>query len=213
MRPSRSSRRWTCLFFATALPALASATPVLRDDFSDRASGWPNAAATRSRDLGFAVYTDTGGYQLTPVQDDVFGFIVAPRQADGGDVRIKSDLFLYAGLGRGAAGLGCRYQDHRNFYAFMARGDATLMIVRVKDGKAEPLAQGRVKSVVPGSVDTRLTAECQGDTLRLSAKGGASISARDTSFSTGKSGLFVIGETTAGTSGVFDNFVLEATGG
>ena len=212
MRTIRTASRWNSLLLLAFMPASALAAPVLRDDFSDRNSGWPNAAATRSRDLGFAVYTDTGGYQLTPVQDDVFGFIVAPRQAETGDVRIESDLFLYAGLGRGAAGVGCRYQDHRNFYAFMARGDATLMIVRVKDGQAQPLARGRLKSVVPGSVDTRLTVECEGDTLRFSARGGASITARDTSFSAGKSGLFVIGETTAGTSGVFDNFMLEATG-
>jgi hypothetical protein len=208
MRPSRF------LFLPlllSALPALAA--PVLRDDFSDRASGWPNAAATRDADLGFAVYTDTGAYQLTPVKDDVFGFIPAPRQAEGGDVRIESDLFLYAGIGRGAAGLGCRYQDARNFYAFMARGDAVLMIVRIKDGEPEPLAQGRVKSVMAGSVDTRLTVECRGDELRLSARGGETISARDASLKGGSSGLFVIGESMAGTSASFDNFVLEAGGG
>ena len=199
----------TGLLAATA----AGAAPLLRDDFSNPASGWPNAAATRSTDLGFAVYTATGGYQLTPVHDDVFGFIPAPRQPEGGDVRIESDLFLYAGIGRGAAGLGCRYQDAKNFYAFLARGDATLMIVRIKDGQPQPLAQGKVKSAMPGSVDTRLTVECRGDELRLSARGGETLVARDAAFATGRSGLFVIGESSAGTSGVFDNFVLEAAGG
>jgi hypothetical protein len=201
----------TALLLGATLAAQA-ATPVLRDDFSDPASGWPHAAATRDRDLGFAVYTDSGGYQLTPVKDDVFGFVAAPRQAGGGDVRMEADLFLYAGIGRGAAGLGCRYQDARNFYAFMARGDAVLMIVRIKDGKAEPLAQGSVESVMAGSVDTRLTVQCRGDELRFSARGGASLSARDASFTGGESGLFVIGESMAGTSGVFDNFVLEGHG-
>ena len=43
---------------AASLAAPAGAAVVLRDDFSDRASGWPNAAATRSSDLGFAVYTE-----------------------------------------------------------------------------------------------------------------------------------------------------------
>lgn len=208
MRPTR------CLAFALLAAALpAAAAPLLRDDFSDPASGWPNAAATRDADLGFAVYTDSGGYQLTPVKDDVFGFIPAPRQAADGDVKIEADLFLYAGIGRGAAGLGCRYQDGRNFYAFMARGDAVLMIVRIKDGQAEPLAQGSVKSVLAGSVDTRLTAECRGDELRLTARGGGTISARDAALKGGKSGLFVIGESMAGTSAAFDNFVLEGAGG
>lgn len=44
----------------------AAAADLVRDDFSDPASGWQNKAATRSSDLGFAVYTDSGKYQMTP---------------------------------------------------------------------------------------------------------------------------------------------------
>jgi len=194
------------LLAALALPVQAA--DVLRDDFSNPSSGWPHAAATRDSDLGFAVYTDTGSYQLTPVRDQVFGFIAAPKQAAGGDVRIEADLFLYAGIGAGAAGVGCRHADHRNFYAFMARGDAVLMILKIKDGEVTPLAQGTVASVMPGSVDTRLVAECRGDTLTLSAKGGGKLSARDAELAGGSAGLFVIGEKMAGTSAMFDNVVL-----
>lgn len=194
---------------ACTLAPRAGAATVLSDDFSDPASGWPNMGATRSSDLGFAVYTDGGQYQITPVQDQVFGFVPAPTQAAGGDVKIEADLFLYAGLGAGAAGLGCRFEDHRNFYAFMARGDAVLMIVKIRNGEATTLAQGKVKSIMPGSVDTRLTAECRGDSLRLSARDGSTLTARDSDFTEGRSGVFVIGEKLAGTSGVFDNFVLR----
>lgn len=59
----------------------ASAATLLRDDFFDPASGWPNMAATRDSDLGFAVYTDGGQYQLTPVKDNVFGFIAGESMA------------------------------------------------------------------------------------------------------------------------------------
>lgn len=197
----------------TFLLTLATAAPVsgaelVRDDFSSAGSGWQNKAATSDRDLGFAVYTDSGQYQMTPVRDNTFGFIPAPRQADGGDVRIESDLFLYAGIGAGAGGLACRFKDHQNFYGFLARGDAALLIMKIKDGKATPLAQGKVKSIMAGSVDTRLTVECKGDVLRFSAKDGSSIEARDGDFSAGQSGLVVIGEKMAGTSAVFDDFVL-----
>lgn len=195
-----------------AAPALA-ATTVLRDDFSDSRSGWPNMAATRAGDLGLAIYTDSGKYQLTPVQDEVFGFIPAPRQASGGDVAVETDLFLYAGLGGGAAGVGCRFKDHRNFYAFAVRGDATLTILKVKDGKILPLAQGTVASIMPGTVDTRLSVECRGDSLRFSAKGGGTLSAKDSDFSDGPAGVFVVGQKTAGVSGVFDNFVLADPAG
>lgn len=189
-----------------ALPS-AHAAEVLRDDFSDPASGWPDMAATRDGDLGFAVYTDGGQYQLTPVKDNVFGFIRALQAADG-NVTIEADLFLYAGIGAGAAGIGCRHRDHANFYAFLVRGDAVLTIVKIRDGQATPLAQGKVDSVLPGTVDTRLTVECHGDTLRFGARGGRTIEARDAEFSDGSSGVFVIGESMAGTSAAFDNFVL-----
>jgi hypothetical protein len=191
---------------ALGMPALAA--DIVRDNFSDSASGWQNKAATRDSDLGFAVYTDGGQYQMTPVHDNAFGFVAAPRQADGGDVRVESDMFLYAGIGAGAGGLACRFQDHQNFYGFIARGDAVLMIVKVKDGKVTPLAQGKVKSIMAGSVDTRLSVECRGDTLRFKARDGASLQAKDSDFSAGRSGLLVIGEKMAGTSAAFDDFVL-----
>jgi hypothetical protein len=204
----------TLFVLALALAGNAShAASVLRDDFSDSASGWPNMAATRASDLGFAIYTDSGQYQITPVQDQVFGFVPAPKQAGDGDVQLETDLFLYAGIGAGAAGLGCRHQDHRNFYAFMARGDAVLMILKIKDGEVTTLAQGTVEQIMPGAVDTRLSAQCLGDTLRLSARDGSSLTARDSDFAEGRSGVFVIGEKLAGTSAVFDDFVLEADGG
>ena len=204
--------RFPCALALAALSLPALAGDILRDDFSDPKSGWTNAAATRSSDLGFAVYTDSGKYQLTPVADHVFGFVPAPKQGAAGNARFESDRFLSAGGGGGAAGEGCRYRDHKNFYAFMARGDAQLMILKVKDGVVTPLAQGAVKSIMPGSVDTRLVAECNGSRLSFSAKGGATLSAEDGDFADGKAGVFVIGEKMAGTSAVFDNFVL-ADGG
>jgi hypothetical protein len=193
---------------ALALAAPAFAAEIVRDDFSNPRSGWQNKAATTDKDLGFAVYTDSGKYQMTPVHDNAFGFIAAPRQAEGGNVRIESDLFVYAGIGVGAGGLACRFQDHENFYAFLVRGDAATLIVKIRNGKATPLAQGKVKTVMSGTADTRLTVECNGDTLRLKAKDGNTIEARDSELSGGRSGLLVIGEKMAGTSAAFDNFVL-----
>lgn len=189
-----------------ALPAAAA--DILRDDFSDVSSGWINKDASHDSDLGFAIYTDSGQYQMTPVKDSTLGFVPAPRQADDGDVHIESDLFLYAGVGAGSGGLACRYQDHQNFYAFVARGDAVMAIVKIKDGKSSLLAQGRIGSILPGTVDTRLKVDCAGDELRFSAKGGASIKASDSEFSSGQSGLVVAGQKMAGTSAVFDDFVL-----
>lgn len=196
------------LGLAAVLPAAAA--ELLRDDFSNASSGWLDKAATRDSDLGFAVYTDSGQYQMTPVSDSTLGFVPAPRQAADGNVHIEADLFLYAGIGAGSGGLACRFQDHQNFYAFVARGDAVMAIVKIKDGKSQLLAQGRISSVLPGTVDTRLSVDCNGSELRFSAKGGGSIKASDSDFSNGKSGLVVAGQKMAGTSAAFDNFVLAS---
>lgn len=188
---------------------VSQAGNLLRDDFSSADTGWPNMAAARDSDLGFAVYTEGGKYQLTPVKDGVFGFIAAPKQASGGDVKLFAELFLYAGIGAGAGGLACRHQDHNNFYAFTARGDGVVAIIKIKDGVVTPLAQGRVEQVMSGAVDTRMTASCKGDSLSLSFSGGGTLSARDTAFADGKSGVFVLGEKLAGTSVSFDSFALD----
>ena len=201
----------SALVLVAATPV--SAQTVLRDDFSNRASGWPHAEATRDSDGGFSIYTDSGQYQLTPVKDNTFGLVPAPRQARGDNVRIETDMFMYAGLGAGIGGVACRVQDMQNFYGFVARADAVLMIVKVENGTPTPLAQGRVKTVMPGSVDTRFTVECRGDRLSLSASGGGRIEATDSALRGGRTALLVAGEQMAGTSAVFDDFVLEDLGG
>ena len=205
--------RALAITLAFAASASTAAQTQMQDDFSDPASGWPNAAATRDSDAGFSVYTDSGKYQLTPVKDNTFGLVPAPRQAKGDNVRIETDLFLYAGLGAGAGGVACRARDMENFYGFIARGDGVLAIVKVKQGKPVALAQGMAKSAMAGTVDTRFTVECKGDRLSLSATGGGRIEATDNDLHGGRSGLIVIGEQMAGTSAVFDDFELTDLGG
>ncbi|MDQ3039617.1 MAG: hypothetical protein M3R16_07465, partial [Pseudomonadota bacterium] len=186
--------------------AAAASDPVFRDDFSRHSSGWPHASGNR----GFSIYTDTGKYQITPVDDMTLGIIPAPRQARSGDVRIEADLFMYAGLGAGASGLVCRQQDAANLYAFLLTGSPGWNIVKVVNGKPVRLAGGTLpRGVMAGAVDTRIAVECQGDDLRLIVGGKQIGQARDASFSTGDSGLMVMAENAAGTSATFDNFLLR----
>ena len=190
----------------------AASGRVLRDDFSNPGSGWPNFAAARSSDLGFAVYQDGGGYQLTPVQDGVFGFIAAPKQAQSNNVKIEADVFVYAGIGAGAGGVVCRFQDNNNFYGFIGLGDASVAIVKIEDGKASTLARTAIQSVMPGAVDTRFTVRCEGPRLTLEASGATRLSVEDSSLRSGKTGLLVIGEKLAGTSVSYKEFILEDLG-
>ena len=192
-----------------AFAAGSSAEVVLDDRFDDPASGWPNAAATRDQDVGFAVYAN-GKYQMTPVKNRSYGVIRAPRQAEGGDVVVKSAFFMYAGLGNGGAGLVCRMQDLENFYAFIVVGSGEWRIARIEQAKATVLAQGSAgEQVMPGAVDADMTAACEGDRLTLSLAGRRAGEVRDTKFAGGDAGLFVIGEEAAGTSVSFDRVRIE----
>lgn len=196
-----------------AIPAFAAGTVVLRDDFSNASSGWPDNGADASRAKGFATYTPSGKYQMTPTQDSTYGVILAPVQPRSDDVRVDAEMFMYAGLGKGAAGLVCRFQDHDNFYGFIATGAPGWVLLKVRNGKGTNLAQGALPAgAMPGAVDTRIGAECEGDTLTLSIGGRQVGQARDTAFARGKSGLVVMAEHAAGTSATFDNVVLTGLG-
>lgn len=201
----------TCRLLPALLLMFASSAQAnsFSDDFSNPQSGWPHAAASSDLHRGFSVYTDSAQYQMTPVQDDTFGFANAPQQL-GSEVALGVDLFLYAGIGRGAAGLACRYRDPSNFDAALLRGDGAVLLLRVREGKAEPLASAQLDSVVAGVIDTRLELHCRGEQLRARTRDGQEIEANSPGPSEGESGLLVIGEAAAGTHALFDNFAMRA---
>lgn len=200
----------SALWLSTLCASGAHAASLLSDDFSSNRNGWPNFAATSSKDMGFAVI-ENGKYQLTPVQDRAYGVVPAPKQAVDGNVRMSSSFFMFAGLGAGGAGLVCRMQDMHNFYAFIVLGSGEWRISKAVKGVVSVLAQGKVgNQVMAGAVDANLGVECDGSQLRLSLSGREVGSARDSTFAAGKVGLFVAGEEAAGTSASFDSFSLDS---
>lgn len=84
-------------------------------------------------------------------------------------------------------------------------------ILKVKDGQAEQLATGRFEGAMPNIADVQISARCEGSTLALSLDGEEVANASDADLSKGASGLIVMGEKTAGTSAVFDNFELSGS--
>ncbi len=190
------------------MPATAVAAGSFSDDFSDPASGWVNTQVVDHKANGIALYDSSGGYQMTPLDDATYGIVRAPKQVDGTDVRVAANVFLYTGVGQGTAGVVCRHQDNSNFYAFMVSGGHGYAILKVKDGNAEQLATGRFEGAMPNVADVQVSARCEGESLTLSLDGEEVASVSDADLSKGASGLIVIGEKTAGTSAVFDNFEL-----
>lgn len=197
------------LFAVLVSPATRAAHRVFQDDFADASTGWYHHGADSSDDLGFAIYTAEGTYQMTPVRDEAYGFVAAPRQTTSPKVRVSADLFLYAGVGLGGGGVGCHYLDESNFDLALARGDGQLVLVEVRKGDSRVLAQGPLNSLFPGSVDTRLELECDASGLRVRSQEGTRLEAATSPPAGHQVGLFVIGERSAGTSAVFDNFTLD----
>ena len=191
-----------------AAPVLASEKLVLQDDFSDEGSGWANTQVADHNAKGIALYDGSGGYQMTPVDDATYGVMRAPRQAKSADVRVEANLFLYTGVGQGTGGVVCRHADNQNFYAFMVSGGHGYAILKVQGGQASTLASGRFEGTMPNIADVRIGAHCAGSSLKLTIDGDVVAEAEDADLATGAAGLIVMGEKTAGTSAVFDNFEL-----
>ena len=198
----------SALLLALALPATAAERPVFADDFSDAASGWVDTQVAGHTAQGIALYDGSGGYQLTPLDDDTFGVIPSPRQAAGGDVRIDAAVFLTTGVGQGTAGVVCRHRDNANFYAFMISGAHRAAILKVQGGQASVLATAPFEGLLPNIADVRLGARCEGDSLQLTLDGDVVAEATDGDLASGRAGLIVLGEKTAGTSAVYDDFAL-----
>lgn len=195
------------LSLAAGLAAAADRT-VFRDDFSDDGSGWVNTQVADHNAKGIALYDGAGGYQMTPVDDATYGIMPAPRQAKGADVRVEANLFLYTGVGQGTGGVVCRHADNNHFYAFMVSGGHGYAILKVQGGQATTLASGRFEGAMPNVADVRIGAHCTGSSLKLSLDGDVVAAVDDAALSKGGAGLIVMGEKTAGTSAVFDNFEL-----
>ena len=195
------------LFSVAALPAVAGERPVFNDDFSNSRSGWVDTQVADHNARGIALYDGSGGYQMTPLDDASYGIIPAPKQA-GADVRLEAGLFLTTGVGQGTGGLVCRHRDNDNFYAFMVSGGHGYAILKIQGGQATTLASGRFEGLMANIADVRIGARCDGGALALSLDGEVVAEVRDGALASGSAGLIVMGERTAGTSAVFDDFAL-----
>lgn len=192
---------------ATAAPSRS----VFRDDFSDTGSGWSDnrEAVQRGHSRGLGIYDESGHFQMTPLEDNTIGLLPAPRQADTGNVRLRSTLFLLVSDGQGGAGVFCRARDRDNFYAFIV-SPTRWSIVRIQQGDSKLLANGELPAqVMPGAADGVLGAECNGDTFTLRFNDRQMGSVQDAGWNEGESGLLVVGTKLGSTNAQYDDFQLE----
>jgi hypothetical protein len=204
--------RHTCVVLLAGLLASSVALAgevVLRDDFSNAASGWPTASPADGGGTGLALYSD-GEYQLSLLADASMAFVPAPKQAAGADVVVSAKTWMYAGVGGGGAGLACRAHEGR-YYAFLLTGSGGWAIAKVAGKQVNALAAGQLRRPpqIAGMPQGLLEARCEGDRLELRVDGDLMGSAQDAEYTSGAAGLTLISQKAAGTNTRFDDFELR----
>lgn len=177
---------------------------LFQDDFSDTGSGWDRA----SGDLGSTDYA-SGGYQIVVNQPDGYAF-GNPYQNFQNDVRIEVDATKTGGPDDNAFGVQCRYQDVDNYYFFYISSDGyagigidnagTKSIISSADGNMVS-----VENINQGGVTNHIRVDCIGSTLTLYVNGTQVLTATDSTFSGGDTGLVAKSFDITGVQILFDN--------
>jgi hypothetical protein len=205
MRPVAFALFTLCLSPLAAALTPASAATVYSDAF-DSVGGWPDSDANGDLE---AVYTVVGGeYLISPLQNQRYALAMAPARTGSADQVVEADIRLSASNPDSRAGLACRVGAGLNFYSFNLVNAGGYEIVRVRDGQAARLTQGRLG--VDPSAGVRVRAECRGAALTLWVDGQELAAVSDTGLPPAQgAGLISVSPVIASTNAAFDNFELS----
>jgi hypothetical protein len=194
-------------FYAIGVnPALLNAGNVLyKDDFSKPSSGWET-------------FTDEN-YSSINYQANGLRIVINQPQTDlwtqpgekFKDSWQEVDAIKLNGPDNNHFGVICRYQDQKNFYAFLVSSDGYNGVVKMKDGKMTILGSGSMEynlSIHQGQVLNHLRAGCIGPILILLVNDEKILVRQDGDFSTGDIGLIAGSYDQPGVDIYFDNFVV-----
>lgn len=177
----------------------------LRDDFSDKKSGWEEILISE----GSAGYIkDT--YQITVNHPNTDIFTTFTKTFVNSEVVVKA--VRTAGADDNNFGVICRYQDPKNFYAGQINSDGTAGIFKIENGKYQLIGNKHmipVPAILGGNGKNEVRFECIEKTLTLSVNGVLADSQEDDTFRSGEIGL--IAGVLDGDSGVFQFDDLTAT--
>jgi len=216
MKNLGTSITWVCLL--GLLLAACSAIPILDnsslmqagsilylDDFSNPQSGWPSWSDPNGSSIGY----QASGLRIliNEAQTDLF----ARPGKKFADSRIEVDTVKIGGPDNNHFGILCRYQDIKNYYAFLITSDGYDGIVKVKDGNFSMLSGSTLEynqAIHLGESQNHLRADCANQTLSLWVNNQKSLEANDADFSTGGIGLTAGSYSTAGVDIYFDNLIV-----
>jgi hypothetical protein len=175
------------------------------DDFSNPKSGWPSWNNENGSFIGY----QAAGLRIlvNQAQTDLFarpGRIFA-------DTRIEVDTVKIGGPDNNHFGILCRYQDVKNYYAFLVTSDGYNGIVKVKDGNFSMLSGATLEynqAIRQGENQNHLRADCADQSLSLWVNNQKSLKALDPDFSSGGIGLTTGSYAIGGVDVYFDNFIV-----
>ena len=175
------------------------------DDFSNPKSGWP----AWNGENGSLINYQAGGLRMlvNQAQTDLF----ARPGKNFANARIEVDTVKIGGPDNNHFGIVCRYQDIKNYYAFLVTSDGYNGIVKVKDGSYSMLTGATLEynqAIRQGENQNHLRADCNNQSLALWVNNRKSLEAHDPDFTTGGVGLTDGSYAAAGVDVYFDNFIV-----
>ncbi|HET8630995.1 MAG TPA: hypothetical protein VFL91_26545 [Thermomicrobiales bacterium] len=181
-------------------------TPILRDDFSNPASGWFQERTASGNSIAYA----GGGYQFSIAQANWQIGGSHANLANVADVHVEVDTTKVGGPDDNEIGVTCRELDSNNYYLLRIRSNGRYAILKKKAGVWTTLANagGNVSTAIrQGNATNHLRVDCVGSTFTLSANGQQLLTVQDADFGTGRVALIAGTFATPGLTVVFDNFV------
>jgi len=170
---------------------------VLRDDFSDKKSGWEYIQI----DEGSAGYVGET-YQIAVNVPNTDIFTTYSRAFVNSEIIVKAARI--EGSDNNNFGIICRFQDPENFYAGQISSDGLAGVFKVEDGEYQLLGHQSmvpVPAIMGGNEENEIRFECIEKTLTLTVNSVLADSQQDDAFKSGEIGL--IAGTVEGNIGVF----------
>jgi serine/threonine protein kinase len=170
---------------ASNTPLPEAAVPLLSDNFSQPAHGWPQSSGEEAS----YSYQD-GAYRFVVRRNDTL-YWVTPDDSFA-DASISVTTTLVSGGDESYYGLLCRLQGNQEFYYMVIRTDGRFTMGRYRDGEFLTLLPGgwtTNPAIHAGNAQNQLRVDCSGEQLRFYANGELLAEARDGNLESGKPGL------------------------
>lgn len=191
-------------FTADTLPWVGDDPVLFKDSFSDAMGNW----RTHFDSLSFAGYEQSGFRLWAKVPNYQFWSVPGLNFKD---VLIYTRAIRQAGPDNNIYGVLCRYQDEKNYYAFVIGSDGYYGIFRNLEGDQTLIDQDHMdfsEAIHQGWDANEIQAICKGEQLVLIVNGTILLQVQDSSLSYGDVGLIVGNFSEPGVDVLFDDFIV-----